>query len=97
MAEPILDKNGIEIKVGDWVSLAGNMTADDTMGALPNGWFFEAEDVYEVYFDERIGTLSLHLGVEPDSAYNAKYMNHALNILHGGMAEITQEPDRRTT
>jgi hypothetical protein len=84
----ILDKNGKEIKVGDWVSLAGNMTADDSMGNLPNGWHFDEECVYEVYFDERIGMLALKLEVEPDSAYNAKYMNHAMSLLYDGAAEI---------
>ena len=68
MKTGLFDKNGIEIKVGDMVSLDGNMTADDSLGTLPNGWTFEEEDVYEVYFDESIKNWSLKLGVEPDTA-----------------------------
>jgi hypothetical protein len=88
--EKLFDKNGKEIREGDTVSLAGNMTADDSLGYLPNGWIFDESDVYEVYFDERIQGLALQLGVEPDSAENAKYMNHAMSLLYGGMVEIVE-------
>jgi hypothetical protein len=84
----LLDKNGIEIKSGDMVSLDGNMTADNSMGILPNGWTFTEDDIYEVYFDEQIKEWSMKLGVEPDTAYNRKYMNHALSLLHDECAEI---------
>jgi hypothetical protein len=88
MREPtgILDKNGVMIHVGDMVSLDGNMTADDSLGELPNGWTFDEKDVYEVYIDPRIGDrkYSLKLGCEPDSPYNRKYMNHAVSLLHSG-------------
>jgi hypothetical protein len=46
------DKNGAMIHEGNFVSLDGNITADDSMGFLPNGWTFDEDDVYEVYFDE---------------------------------------------
>lgn len=81
-ATGLLDSQGKEIHDGDWVSLDGNMTADDSLGLLPNGWTFDADDVYQVYMDERIGKWSLKLGVEPDSQYNIKYMNHAVSLLH---------------
>lgn len=84
----LLDKHGVEIVVGDRVSLANNVTTDDSMGDLPNGWFFDETDVYEVYFDDRISQYSLNLGMEPDTAYNAKYMNHAVALLHSGNVEI---------
>lgn len=89
----LLDRSGVEIKVGDFVSLDGNMTADDSMGSLPNGWTFDEDDIYEVYFDDRIGKLSLKLGVEPDSAYNAKYMSHAVSLLYSGDVKIVKQPD----
>lgn len=89
----LLDKNGVEIKVGDFVSLDGNMTADDSLGDLPNGWTFDETDVYEVYFDERIQNYSLKLGAEPDSRYNVKYMNHAVSLLHSGDVEIAVKPE----
>jgi len=68
------------------------MTADDSLGQLPNGWHFGEADVYEVYYDARIDNWSLKLGVEPDSPYNRKYMNHALGIMHDGESEIVPKP-----
>jgi hypothetical protein len=82
------DRNGAEIHAGDFVSLDGNMTADDSFGELPNGWTFDETDVYEVYMDDRIGKWSLKLGCEPDSAYNCKYMSHAVSLLHDGCVTV---------
>lgn len=87
----LLDRNGVEITEGDRVSLDGNMTADDSLGILPNGWTFDETDVYEVYFDDRIGTWSLKLGVDPDSPYNCKYMSHAVGLLHEGDVTIVRD------
>lgn len=84
----LMDRNGVEIADGDMVSLDGNMTADDSLGVLPNGFMFDETDVYQVYFDDRINNWSLMLGVEPDNAYNRKYMDHAVSLLHGGNALI---------
>jgi len=81
----IKDIDGNAIFDGNFVSLDGNITADDSMGNLPNGWTFDESDVYEVYFDERIGKWSLKLNIEPDTPYNVKYMNHAVSLLHGGI------------
>jgi hypothetical protein len=81
-ATGLLDRNGAMIHEGDRVSLDGNTTADDSMGSLPNGWVFGENDVYEVYFDPRIDTWSLKLDCKPDTAYNIKYMNHAVHLLH---------------
>lgn len=92
METGLKDKNGVEIKVGDFVSLDGNMTADDSLGELPNGWTFDETDVYQVYFDERISKYSLRLDVEPDSRYNVKYMNHAVSLLYSGDVEVTDPP-----
>ena len=90
MKTNILDKNDKEISSGDMVSLDGNMTADNSsLGTLlPSGWIFDEEDVFEVYFDKRILQWSLKLGVEPDTPYNAKYMNHAVSLLHSGDVAI---------
>ena len=82
------DRNDREIKEGNFVSLAGNITSDNSMGSLPNGWTFDESDVYQVYFDGRINNWSLRLGVEPDSPYNKKYLNHAVSLLHGKGVEI---------
>ena len=84
----IKDKKGVIICDGDYVSLEGNITADDSSGNFPNGWVFDEEDVYKVYWDERINNWSLDLGIEPNSDYNCKYMSHAINLLHKGKVEI---------
>ena len=86
------DKNGAMIHEGNFVSLDGNMTADNSLGFLPNGYTFDEDDVYEVYFDENIQNWSLKLGVEPDTAYNVKYMNHAVSLLHNELVEIVDKP-----
>jgi hypothetical protein len=86
------DENGKEICEGHFVSLDGKTTADNSMGSLPNGWNFDESDVYEVYFDERINDWSLKLGVEPNSPYNIKYMNHAVNLLHDEAVKIVDKP-----
>ena len=88
------DKNGAMIYEGNFVSLDGNMTTDNSMGLLPNGWTFDKDDVYEVYFDETIQNWSLKLGVEPDTAYNVKYMNHAVSLLHDESVEIVYKPQK---
>lgn len=87
------DSTGKLIKVGDFVSLAGNMTADDSMGWLPNGWTFQDDDIYEVIFDTRINKLSLKLPVKPDSEYNVKFMNHAVSLLYSKSVVICDKPD----
>lgn len=92
MKTGLLDVDGVEICAGNWVSLDGNMTADNSMGFLPNGWTFEADDIYEVYFDESIQNWSLKLGVEPDTPYNVKYLNHAVSLLHDGRVKIVEKP-----
>lgn len=96
MKTGLFDKHGVEIEAGNFVSLAGNMTADNSMGVLPNGWNFDEEDVYEVYWDERMNRdvkWSLKTGVEPDSPYNCKYLNHALSLLYDGNVEIVSKPE----
>jgi hypothetical protein len=85
----LFDINKQSIKEGDFVSLGDRMTADDSLGFLPNGWTFDRDkDVYQVYFNANIQKYSLHLGVLPTTRYNVKYLNHALSILHSGDAEI---------
>ena len=86
----LFDKHGAAIMAGDRVSLDGNMTTDDSLGVLPNGWFFDETDVYEVYWDERISNWSLKIPVEPDSPYNRKYLDHAVSLLHSGDVEIVR-------
>lgn len=76
------------------VSLDGNITADNSLGVLPNGWTFDEGDVYEVYMDDRIGKWSLKLGVEPDSPYNCKYMNHAVGLLHSGDVTVVSANEK---
>ena len=86
----IKDRNNKIIKENDWVSLDGNITADNSFGLEPNGWFFDEEDVYQVYWDERIKNWSLKLNLEPDTRENVKYMNHAVSLLHDGEVTIVK-------
>lgn len=88
----LLDSEGAAIHDGDWVSLDGNMTADDSFGELPNGWFFDEKDVYQVYLDPRINRWSLKLDVEPDTPYNCKYMSHAVSLLHSEDVKVVPQP-----
>ena len=90
MKTGLFDREGIEIQDGDFVSLDGNMTADNSMGQLPNGWTFDEEDVYQVFFDETIKHWSLKLNVQPDTPYNRKYYNHALSLLHDKRVTIVK-------
>jgi len=95
METGLKDRDGQMIHDGNFVSLDGNMTADDSMGSLPNGWTFDEEDVYQVYFDTRINQWSLKLPVEPDTPYNVKYMNHAVGLLHDEAVKITEPPIKK--
>ena len=86
----IRDRNGILIRDNDRVSLAWNITADDSFWILPNWWSFDKEDIYRVFFDHRISAWSLDMwdDVQPDTPYNRKYINHAIDVLHSGNVTI---------
>ena len=88
MKTGFFDKHGTEIQSGDYVCLGHTMTTDDSISFLPNGWYFDAEDVYEVYYDQRVSNWSLKLGVEPDSDDDREYISHAVSIMHQGASEI---------
>lgn len=78
----LVDSEGRPIHCGDWVAIDA-ITADDSMGHLPNGFMFDAdEDVYQVWWDDRCEAWGLKLDVEPDTDYNRKYTNHAYGCLH---------------
>ena len=84
----LFDCNNNEIKEGDYVGLQG-MTTDDSFGSLPNGWVFDkTEDIYKVYYDTRINNWALEIETDWNSAYDIKYLNHAMCLLHDGNCEI---------
>lgn len=84
----LFDCNGTEIKEGDYVGLEG-MTTDDTLGVLPNGWFFnKIEDIFKVYWDSRINNWALDIPTDFNDPYQVKYLNHAMCLLHEGDCEI---------
>ena len=78
---------------GDWVSLDGNMTADDSLGSLPNGWVFCKDDVYEVAYDYKVSAWGLKLPWPPDDPYNRKYTNHAYSLLLNGDVTVVDKPE----
>lgn len=82
------DRRGEMIHEGDFVCLGDDpnennsmgtvMTADDSMGHLPNGWFFDITDIYKVVWDQERQGFTLDIpDTLPDSEYNCKYLNHA--------------------
>ena len=78
----LCDADGQPIYDGGYISLDGQITNDDSMGLLPNGWVFTEEDVYQVRYDAIINNWVLDLPVNPDSDYNRKYLSHACCLLH---------------
>lgn len=96
------DGQGKEIYEGDIVTLGDNMTADDSMGILPNGWnYSKEEDVYAVVWDEELAGWDLdwreerfedvekEFGVYKE-AYIRKYKGHSRGILldENGTVEV---------
>lgn len=84
----LLDKNRKEIFEKDVVSLRDNLTTDDSLSALPNGWFFDESDIYIVVWDDELMGWALQMDTKPDSAENAKYLNHARSLLLDGNVEV---------
>jgi uncharacterized phage protein (TIGR01671 family) len=82
------DCKGKDVFEGDIVSLNGNMTADDSLGMLPNGWIFDEKDKYQVVWGDKFAAWELKMAVEANDAYNAKYMNHARSLLLHGDCEV---------
>jgi len=87
----ITNRECVAIREGDFVSLDGNITADNSMGSLPNGWTFDEDDIFEVWFDPTIDTWSIKTDVRPDSEYNVKYLNHATALLHSGQVTVVDK------
>lgn len=91
------DCNGKDIYEGDMVSMGDRITADNSFGALPNGFVYDRDvHIFKVFWDERCkdgdggyGNWSLKV---PDIDWNnpsdVKYMNHCVSILHDEEAEI---------
>lgn len=83
----LLDRNGDEIMEGDYVSLEGYLTF--ASGLLP-GYHFTEEDVYKVYWDERVDNWSLDTGSDIDDRLERNFLNHACDLLHNRCALIVK-------
>ena len=96
------DCNGNDIHEGDMVSMGDRITADNSFGALPNGFVYDRNvHIFKVIWDDSCkdgkggyGNWSLDI---PDIDWldpsDVKYMNHCAQILHDGDSELISEND----
>ena len=92
------DKSGKDIYESDIIYFDNEMTADDSLWILPNGWTFTEENKFEIIWDDKMvgwrikddvdrSDIVKEFGDETER-YVQKYLNHAMMLMIDGKAMV---------
>jgi len=82
------DKNGKMSFAGDVADFSGNMTADNSFGLEPNGYFFDEDDRYAIFWNDKLLLWDLDIPDDPDDEFQWKYKMHVRDLFINGKFQI---------